>query len=206
VLIFLLICFSWLGATRTLQRTAFWCCRHVGVSHTGACVAHLHSGSPAGDESLTRRRSSSAGVWAFMCLGLELIYRNGVGSLLSAVIGFLTLIIAHHLAVTTESGDTMQMMQAVLDTNIWLATHVVVITLGYAATFLAGFLAIAYVIVVYSPKVCAAREQDASIEWSTASSASRCCSVSSARCWGGIWADHPGADSGDGIRKKTARC
>jgi ABC-type transport system involved in cytochrome c biogenesis permease subunit len=82
-----------------------------------------------------------------MCLGLEWIYRNGVGSLLSAVIGFLTLIIAHHLAVTTESGDTMQMMQAVLDTNIWLATHVVVITLGYAATFLAGFLAIAYVIV-----------------------------------------------------------
>ena len=38
------------------------------------------------------------------------------------------------------------MLQAVLDTNIWLATHVVVITLGYASTFLAGCLAAFYVI------------------------------------------------------------
>ena len=31
-------------------------------------------------------------------------------------------------------------MQAVLDTNFWLATHVVVVTIGYSATFFAGFL------------------------------------------------------------------
>ena len=35
----------------------------------------------------------------------------------------------------------MEMMRAVLDTNFWLATHVVVVTLGYASTFVAGFLA-----------------------------------------------------------------
>ena len=35
--------------------------------------------------------------------------------------------------------------QAVLDTNFWLATHVVCITIGYAATFLAGILAIIYI-------------------------------------------------------------
>src|SRR5262245_55650465 len=40
----------------------------------------------------------------------------------------------------------MIMMQAVLDTNFWLATHVVVVTLGYASTFFAGALAMAYVI------------------------------------------------------------
>jgi ABC-type transport system involved in cytochrome c biogenesis permease subunit len=33
------------------------------------------------------------------------------------------------------------MMQAVLDSNFWLATHVVTITFGYAAMFLAGILA-----------------------------------------------------------------
>jgi ABC-type transport system involved in cytochrome c biogenesis permease subunit len=38
------------------------------------------------------------------------------------------------------------MLVAVLDTNFWLATHVVVVTLGYAATFLAGFLAIVYIL------------------------------------------------------------
>jgi len=40
----------------------------------------------------------------------------------------------------------MEMMRAVLDTNFWLATHVVVVTLGYASTFMAGFLAITYIL------------------------------------------------------------
>jgi cytochrome c biogenesis factor len=43
-------------------------------------------------------------------------------------------------------GDTMKVLQAVLDTNIWLATHVVCITLGYAATFLAGLIGITYIV------------------------------------------------------------
>src|SRR5262249_57147977 len=38
------------------------------------------------------------------------------------------------------------MLQAVLDTNIWLATHVVAITIGYSAMFLAGMLAIIYIV------------------------------------------------------------
>lgn len=37
------------------------------------------------------------------------------------------------------------MMRAVLDSNFWLATHVVTVTAGYGATFLAGFLAIIYI-------------------------------------------------------------
>ena len=34
------------------------------------------------------------------------------------------------------------MMQAVLDTKFWLATHVTCVTLGYTATFVAGGLGI----------------------------------------------------------------
>jgi ABC-type transport system involved in cytochrome c biogenesis permease subunit len=59
------------------------------------------------------------------------------------MIGFITLLIAHHLSM---DGDTMEMMRAVLDTNGWLATHVVCVTLGYASTFLAGFLALTYIV------------------------------------------------------------
>jgi ABC-type transport system involved in cytochrome c biogenesis permease subunit len=40
----------------------------------------------------------------------------------------------------------MEMMRAVLDTNFWLATHVVIVTLGYASTYVAGFLGILFVI------------------------------------------------------------
>ena len=37
------------------------------------------------------------------------------------------------------------MLQAVLDTQFWLATHVMCVTLGYSATFLAGLLGVVYV-------------------------------------------------------------
>jgi ABC-type transport system involved in cytochrome c biogenesis permease subunit len=40
----------------------------------------------------------------------------------------------------------MEMMQAVLDTNFWLATHVTIVTFGYTASLVAGFLGIAYIL------------------------------------------------------------
>jgi ABC-type transport system involved in cytochrome c biogenesis permease subunit len=43
-------------------------------------------------------------------------------------------------------GDTFTVMVAVLDTQFWLATHVVCISIGYAATFAAGLLGLAYII------------------------------------------------------------
>ena len=46
----------------------------------------------------------------------------------------------------------MEMLRAVLDTNFWLATHVVVVTLGYASTFVAGLLAVIYIFLgVFTP-------------------------------------------------------
>ena len=38
------------------------------------------------------------------------------------------------------------MLRAVLDTNVWLATHVVVVTLGYSSVGLAGLLGIIYIL------------------------------------------------------------
>ena len=76
-----------------------------------------------------------------LCLVLEVIHRNAIGSVAAGLIGFATLLIAHHLSL---SGDTLEMMRAVLDSNFWLATHVVTVTIGYSATFLAGFLALIY--------------------------------------------------------------
>jgi hypothetical protein len=38
------------------------------------------------------------------------------------------------------------MMRAVLDSNFWLGTHVVTITIGYSATFLAGFLGVLLIV------------------------------------------------------------
>jgi ABC-type transport system involved in cytochrome c biogenesis permease subunit len=83
--------------------------------------------------------------WGSVLLGVivERMFKNGWGSLGSASVGFLTQIIALHLAA---QGDTMEMMRAVLDSNFWLATHVVTVTAGYSATFLAGILGVVYIL------------------------------------------------------------
>jgi ABC-type transport system involved in cytochrome c biogenesis permease subunit len=44
------------------------------------------------------------------------------------------------VAYGLDKGDTMHVLQAVLDTQFWLSTHVITVTLGYGATFLAGML------------------------------------------------------------------
>lgn len=78
--------------------------------------------------------------WAAVLFGMliERWHPIGIAALGSSTVGICTLIVAHNLG---NDGDTMQMMQAVLDSNFWLATHVVTITLGYSATFLAGTVA-----------------------------------------------------------------
>ncbi|MDB6017846.1 MAG: cytochrome c assembly protein [Pedosphaera sp.] len=111
--------------------------------HTSGLVARMML---EGRPPVTNLYSSAIFIgWGATILGLllEKFWRNSIGVMVSSIIGFTTLIIAHHLSL---SGDTMEMMRAVLDTNFWLATHVVVVTLGYASTFVAGVLAIIYVV------------------------------------------------------------
>ncbi|MGK0183065.1 MAG: ABC-type transport system involved in cytochrome c biogenesis permease subunit [Halioglobus sp.] len=90
--------------------------------------------------------------WGSVSLGiiLERLYRNGIGSCVASITGSLSLIVAHHLM---NKGDTMEMMRAVLNSNFWLSTHVVTISMGYSSALLAGFLACAYVIRGLFPQV-----------------------------------------------------
>ena len=101
----------------------------------------------------------------------------------------------------------MEMMRAVLDTNFWLATHVVTVTLGYASTFVAGFLAIIYILRgVFTDHALGGNRANRWRGWFTASSVSPRCSASSARCWAASGPTSRGAGSGAGTRRKTARC
>jgi ABC-type transport system involved in cytochrome c biogenesis permease subunit len=82
--------------------------------------------------------------WASVLFGLvvERIFKYGIGNILSAAAGVMTLLVAYGL----NTGDTMPVLQAVLDTQFWLATHVISVTLGYVATLVAGTLGIGYLI------------------------------------------------------------
>ncbi|MGA2244772.1 MAG: cytochrome c biogenesis protein CcsA [Verrucomicrobiota bacterium] len=143
VLAGLLACFFWFNLSDTLRRSSVWLLWLAFAIHTtGLIYRMVLEGRPP----VTNLYSSAIFIgWGACLLGLilEKFHKNGIGAVVAAGMGFITLIIAHHLAL---EGDTMEMMRAVLDTNFWLATHVVAVTVGYASTFVAGFLALIYVL------------------------------------------------------------
>jgi ABC-type transport system involved in cytochrome c biogenesis permease subunit len=134
---------SWFNLSDWLRRSSFYLVGLAWIIHTfGLVFRMVLEGRPP----VTNLYSSAIFIgWAAVILGmaLEKIYRDGIGCVVAAFVGFITQVIAHNLAL---SGDTMEMMRAVLDTNFWLATHVVTVTLGYASTFVAGLLAIIYIL------------------------------------------------------------
>jgi ABC-type transport system involved in cytochrome c biogenesis permease subunit len=143
VLAGLLAVFFWFNSFDTLRRASVWLIGLALLIHTAGLIYRIVL---QGRPPVTNLYSSAIFIgWGAVILGLilEKVHKNGIGAVVSAGMGFITLIIAQNLAL---DGDTMEMMRAVLDTNFWLATHVVVVTLGYASTFVAGFLAFIYIV------------------------------------------------------------
>ena len=158
LLAFILAAVAWLGWSKPLNRAAFWLIVVTFVVHTFSLIGRIYiSGRPP----VTNLYSAAVFIgFACVLLGivLEKIYKIGIGNLLAGVTGFASLFIAHLLAA---SGDTFTVLQAVLDTQFWLATHVVCITLGYATTYLAGILALLYVLLgVCTPYLTAEKAKD----------------------------------------------
>jgi ABC-type transport system involved in cytochrome c biogenesis permease subunit len=134
---------SWLGWSKPLRRASIWLLIFTFAVHTFALASRLYiSGRPP----VTNLYSSAVFIgWAAVLLALVLegIFRIGLGNVIAAMVGFATLVVAHNLSL---DGDTLIVMTAVLDTQFWLATHVVCITFGYATTFVAGSFGIAYIL------------------------------------------------------------
>ncbi|HVS53321.1 MAG TPA: cytochrome c biogenesis protein CcsA [Opitutaceae bacterium] len=142
-LAFFVAVFSWLFWPEALGRAAFALVALAWVLATAGILTRMWL---EGRPPVTNLYSSALFIgWGAvgLCLVLEFFFRNGVASVAAGAVGYATLIIAHHLSL---GGDTLEMMRAVLDTNLWLATHVVTVVTGYAATFLAGFLALIYIV------------------------------------------------------------
>jgi ABC-type transport system involved in cytochrome c biogenesis permease subunit len=134
---------SWLKWPEAMRRTAFMLVTVAfGLTTAGIATRMWLEARPPVTNLYSSALFVSWGAVA-LCVILEYAYRNSIGSVTAGIVGFAALVIAHHLAL---GGDTMEMMRAVLDSNFWLATHVVTIAVGYSATFLAGFLALIYVV------------------------------------------------------------
>ena len=160
VIIFVIVCISWLASTfsnsfdksddtaRMLRDCAYVLTGIVLLSHTFGLFGRMYI---EGRPPVTNLYSSALFIgWGavLLCFATEKYLRLGVASAMGSFIGAGSLVIAFNLSLDSSlnpTGDTMEMMRAVLDSNFWLATHVVIITIGYSTTFLAGFLGIAYV-------------------------------------------------------------
>ncbi|HLJ91944.1 MAG TPA: cytochrome c biogenesis protein CcsA [Gemmataceae bacterium] len=143
IFVFLMACVGWIVFTGPLNRAAFWLTVLTLVVHTWALLTRMYL---QGRPPVTNLYSAAVWIaWGCVLLGLflEKIYGNGVGNVVAAITGSLSMLLAHHLA---GSGDTLEMMQAVLDTNFWLATHVTIVTFGYVATVVAGVIGALYVV------------------------------------------------------------
>ncbi|MBF0432522.1 MAG: cytochrome c biogenesis protein CcsA [Fibrobacteria bacterium] len=83
--------------------------------------------------------------WMSAILGIvaEWFSRRGLGFIIAGFSSLAMLLIAQKYAM---DGDTMGMLVAVLDSNFWLASHVITITMGYAGCCAAGVAGHVYVL------------------------------------------------------------
>jgi len=142
ILAFLLLCFSWLIFGKQL-RWASWGSLLIGLllHASGIALRMIIRGRPA---PVTNIYESIIFV-GFTCVLLGLIIewkrRDGLGLLLGTLPGIILHFVGFKYAL---DGDTMGRLVAVLDSNFWLSTHVVTITIGYGASAIAGLIATAY--------------------------------------------------------------
>ncbi len=77
-------------------------------------------------------------------LFIEYVNRQRVAVAMASFMGMAGMFVAYRYEMK-EAVDTMPSLGAVLDTNFWLATHVTIINIGYAAGMLSGGLAHVYI-------------------------------------------------------------
>lgn len=84
----------------------------------------------------------SAWITVLLGLALEIYKKKNIGILTGSISGLILLLISGRYAL---EGDTMGMLVAVLDSNFWLATHVITITIGYGGIVISGVLGHIYI-------------------------------------------------------------
>ena len=136
---------AWLGYRTLLNGIAFKIILATFFFNTAALLLRMYVTDRFAP--VTNLYSSAVFIgWGGVLLGIifESVYKNGFGNVVAALSGFGSLMVAWLLE--RQGDDTIQSLEAVLDTTFWLATHVTCITLGYTTTYVAGFLGAIYIL------------------------------------------------------------
>ncbi len=149
ILSFVLMAFSWLAPGSKFAKYLTWgviACLVLGLLYNVAGITL---------RSIIRQRPPITnlydtvifitGVAVLLGLILERITRIGVGVFVASLVGVCGMFLSIKYEAK-EATDTMGKLVAVLDTNFWLATHVTIINIGYAAGLLSAVLGGVYLV------------------------------------------------------------
>lgn len=79
-------------------------------------------------------------AWILITAGFAQSLRRGKGASGATLAGGSALVLVYLARLVSGAADPFAVVQAILDTNFWLMTHVLVITSGYAGVIAAGVL------------------------------------------------------------------
>jgi ABC-type transport system involved in cytochrome c biogenesis permease subunit len=150
---------SFLFARDAFRRTSFWLCVIALVVHTIAIASRIYISERPPVVTLYSAAVFIGWATVLFCTVSELLFPISIPVLVASTSGYLSLSVAYGLDV----GDSMPVLEAVLDTQFWLSTHVISVSLGYSATFGAGFIGILTVIAMWVSKI-AGKESAAGAE------------------------------------------
>jgi len=149
VMAFLLLAFSWLSPGSRLSKilvSIVWLMTLFATAAlvTGICLRSVMLSRPP-ISTLYETIPFITAVAVILCLLIEFFDRKGIALASSVVVGIIGIFLAWKFEIK-EQRDTLKVLEAVLRSNFWLATHVITINIGYAAAILAGLIAHIFIV------------------------------------------------------------
>ena len=153
IIAFVLVALSWLAPGSQASRYLGWAsvgtCGLALLYVIGAITIRCMIMSRAPIATLYETILFIVAFVVLLCLILEYFDRKKIALAVAAVLGaagmFLAMVYEMKEAMEGK-GDTMATLQAVLRSNFWLSTHVVIINIGYAAALLGAGLSAVYIV------------------------------------------------------------
>jgi len=140
---FIFLALSWLAPGSRFAKITYWGAIICSVLALGYLVAGITMRCIIRERppitNLYETIIFIAAVAVIVALFAEWITKMSVGLAAAVILGWSLMFLSIRYEAM-EASDTMGQLQAVLDTNFWLATHVTIINIGYAAGMLAAIV------------------------------------------------------------------
>ena len=143
IVTFLFICISWIFKPNIFYNSSYALILSGCSIHLYAIINRMIIMQRPPVSTLYESVIFVSFITVLLSIIIEYIRKNTSGIFIGSIIGSFLLFVSFGYS---SDGDTMGMLVAVLNSNFWLATHVVTITIGYGVTVVASMLGHLYLI------------------------------------------------------------